>query len=118
MTDKRPRTTRRKNTPPDEKTRAIDILRPAVLDLVAVMDRVKNLAGENLTFAELMDLLDGIGKSSTRLATLLKTELQLADSSQASKDFDEAVADLFGHRAIFQPEGSGGAPAQDDPEPP
>lgn len=117
MTTRKTKTSRQKGQSPDENTRPIDILRPAVLDLVAVMDRAVNMADESLTLNQVLDLLDGIGKTSARLATILKAEQQLAEGGKNMEAFDQAVAELFGDRAIFQPEGYDGENREDKPEP-
>jgi len=106
---------RSKNRATDGNNKAVDLLHPAALDLIELMKRAKRMADEKVELSEVLDVLEGIGKASTRLATLLKAEQQLAEGSDLGQEVDEAIAELFGHRAIFQPAGYDGTGGNEDP---
>ena len=99
---------RPKNRSNDGRSPAVDLLHPAALDLIELMHRAKQMADEKVELCEVLEVMEGIGKASTRLATLLKAEQQLAEGSDLGREVDEAIAELFGHRASLQPAGYDG----------
>ncbi len=62
----------------------IDLLRRVMRQVAAHSD------GER-TLAELLDILDALGKSSTRLATLLKTARQLGNDGEVASALSQAL---------------------------
>ncbi len=67
--------------------------------------------------SDVLDVLEAIGRAATRLATLLKVEQELGTGDDLGEEFDQAIAELFGQRASFQPEGNGGAGGADQSPP-
>jgi hypothetical protein len=80
----------RKPLPPAEA-----LLGEAVNMLHEVMRQVASLADEESSMDERLDVLDGLGKASTRLATLLKTLKTLGGSSELTSAFDQALNELL-----------------------
>ncbi len=94
----------------------MELLRPAALDLVALMNRVKQMSEADLKLSDVLDVLEGIGRAATRLANLLQAEQELAEGGDdLGEEIDQAIAELFGHRASFQPEGYDGAGGAEQP---
>ena len=63
----------------------------------------------DLKLGDVLEVLDQIGKAATRLVTLIKAEQELVSGSDLDLEINQAIKELFGHRAVFQPEGNGGA---------
>jgi hypothetical protein len=57
--------------------------------------RVVMLAGEGSELPDLMNLLDTVGKASTRLATLLKAQRALGAAEGLAASIDEALAQVI-----------------------
>ena len=112
MSPKRQRRPRIRAT--DGRSPAIDLLHPAVLDLIELMKRAKQMSDEKVELSAVLKVLAGIGRASTHLATLLKAEQQLAEGSDLGQEVDEAIAELFGHRASLQPAGYDGTGGNED----
>jgi hypothetical protein len=115
MNPQRPR--KPKNISPGSRNRALELLRPAALDLVALMNRVKQMSEADLKLSDVLDVLEGMGRASTRLANLLQAEQELGAGDDRDEAIDQAIAELFGHRPLFQPEGNGGVEGGDPPPP-
>ena len=88
---KRPQRRRyRKALPPAE-----ELLGEAVTMLHEVMRQVACLADDERSMENWLDVLDGLGKASTRLATLLKTLKTLGGSSELTSAFNQALNELL-----------------------
>ncbi len=109
------RTRRTRKIAPGSRNRALELLRPAAHDLVALMNRVKQMSEADLKLSDVLDVLEGIGRASTRLANLLQAEQELGAGDDLDEAIDQAISELFGHRAIFQPEGYDGAGGDEQP---
>lgn len=72
-----------------------DGLRDEIRMLRNLMRRIKALADEGRPLPELLRILETLGKSSTRLATLLKTERLLAGDEDFGQALNEAVKDII-----------------------
>ncbi len=109
-----PLKTRRKRSSNADRKRATDLLPSATDDLKALMDRANQMSEEtDLQLGEVLEVLDEIGKAATRLANLLKAEQELTSGGDLGLEIHQALKELFGHRAFFHPEGSGGTQGQE-----
>ncbi len=84
-------------------------------DLKILMERAKQMIGAEAKLSEVLDVLEGIGRAATRLANLLQAEQELGAGDDLGEEIDQVIAELFGHRASFQPEGNGGDGGVDQP---
>ena len=66
------------------KRQASEIVRGEIVALLDLIDRLMELSEEQDSLKDLLNLLEGIGRASTRLVTLLKAERDLTVSQ--SKD--------------------------------
>ncbi len=98
-----------------DKARAADLLRPAMDDLKALMERAKLMIGAEAKLSDVLDVLEGIGRAATRLANLLQAEQELGIGDDLGDEFDRAIAEMFGQRALFKPEGYDGAGGTEKP---
>ena len=92
---------RKTKTKPDQLAPAVQepladgLLRNAVQDMTAIMQRVIQLSQGEINLADLLDVLEGISEASTRLATLLRAERELAEGNTFDQELRQAVAGLF-----------------------
>ncbi len=98
-----------------DKARATDLLRPAMDDLKALMELAKQMIGAEAQLREVLDVLEGIGRAATRMANLLQAEQELGTGDDLGEEIDQAIAELFGQRALFKPEGSDGEGGTEKP---
>ena len=91
-----------KKTPTPRKSRrsaglsAGQILTREINDLVELMARVKELSLEPQAPADLLDILEGIGRSCSRLVTMLKAEIALGEGDEIGEAVREAVRIALG----------------------
>ncbi len=100
-----------------DKARAADLLRPAMDDLKALMERAKQMIGADARLSDVLDVLEGIGRAATRLANLLQAEQDLGSGDDLRGEIDQAIAEMLGQFTLFKPEGNGGAGGTENPPP-
>ncbi len=98
-----------------EKARAAELLRPAMDDLKALMEQAKQMIGADAKLSEVLDVLEGIGRAATRMANLLQAEQELGTGDDLGDEIDQAIAELFGQRPLFKPEGYDGVGGTEKP---
>lgn len=93
-------------------------MRDEVKNLLDLMDRVKAASEDKNSFYEVLELPEGIGKTNTRLATLLIAEKELDAGQSKSQALVEAATRLVeaGRRKSSQEKG--GKKEAEDNEPP
>ena len=94
------RTARRKRPVSGEKKAQTEAHLPVGLDeeigiLRDIIRRVVVQGGAGLELAELMGMLDTVGKASTRLATLLKAQRALGEGEGLAASIDQALAQVI-----------------------
>lgn len=72
-----------------------DNLREEIAMLRILMRRVMALADEGHALSDVLRLLDCVGKASTRLGTLLKTERLLDERQDMAGALNEALAEMI-----------------------
>jgi hypothetical protein len=100
---------------------ASQILVQEINDLVELMGRVKEMSLEPQTPADLLDILEGIGRSCSRLVTMLKAESALGKGDEIGEAVREATQIALGERSLLQnsrgsePEGEAAGAQVPDP---
>ena len=74
------------------KRQASEIVRGEIVALLDLIDRLMELSEEQDSLKDLLNLLEGIGRASTRLVTLLKAERDLTVSQSKDQALIEAAA--------------------------
>jgi hypothetical protein len=89
--------TRRESTPFQKETiedSAAEALHSAVSMLQCLLPRVVELADEGKSLKELLQILDTVGKTSSRLSTLLKTQKQMTGGENLADFLNQALAEV------------------------
>ncbi|MEI8132170.1 MAG: hypothetical protein WCG34_07040 [Leptolinea sp.] len=89
--------TRRTTVPPQKETiedSAADALQSAVSMLQCLLPRVVELADEGKSLKELLQILDTVGKTSSRLSALLKTQKQMTGGENLADFLNQALAEV------------------------
>ncbi len=111
-----PLKTRRNKRSSADRKRANEMLPAATDALKATLDRASQMSEKaDLKLGDVLEVLDEIGKAATRLVTLIRAEQELTGGSDLHAEIDQAIQELFGHRAAFLPEGGGGTGENDVP---
>jgi hypothetical protein len=97
---------------------ASSILRSEVKNLLVLIDRVKAVSEDKDSFKDVLDLLEGISRTSTRLVTLLKAEKELTNGQSKSEALVEAATRLVEARRRKSSQEKGGKKEAEDNEPP
>ncbi|MCD6476336.1 MAG: hypothetical protein J7K85_08785 [Anaerolineaceae bacterium] len=71
------------------------VLRNEIQMIRGIMQRVMPLINEGCSLQEMLKLLDSLSMASTRLATLLKTDLQLSQKDDLADALNEALAEML-----------------------
>jgi hypothetical protein len=74
-----------------------------VHSLRLMMRRVECLAAEECSLTDLLLVLDGLGKASTRVATLLKTQQVLTKEDDFGGTFNQVLAEVIREMEIKGP---------------
>ncbi len=112
------RSRRPQNRSAEDKARAKELLRPAMDDLKALMEKAKQMIGAEAKLEDVLDVLEGFGRASTRIARLLKAEQELAGGGDdLEEEIDQAINELFGHLPSFQHEGYDGTKTNENVPP-
>jgi hypothetical protein len=72
--------------------------------LRTLMRLVENLADEGKPVGELLKMLDILGKSSTRLASLLRAQRELCEENEFGSVFNQALAEVIKELGISNAE--------------
>jgi hypothetical protein len=72
-----------------------EMLRKEIDKLKEMAQSVESLVGEALSISDLVRLLEVRGKTSTRIASLLKTEKQLSESGNTMDAFAQALDEVI-----------------------
>lgn len=89
--------TRHTSAPPQKETiedSAAEALHSAVSMLQCLLPRVVELADEGKSLKELLQILDTVGKTSSRLSSLLKTQKQLTGGENLADFLNQALAEV------------------------
>lgn len=93
-----PKTRNRRETslPPREtiEDSAAEALRSAVSMLQCLLPRVVELADEGKSLKELLQILDTVGKTSSRLSALLKNQKQYTGGENLADFLNQALAEV------------------------
>lgn len=84
-----------RRTPAAAPNEIPDGLQDEIRMLRNLMRRIRALADEGRPLPELLRILETLGKSSTRLATLLKTERLLAGDEDFGQALNDALKDVI-----------------------
>ena len=71
------------------------VLRNEIQMIRGIMQRVMPLVNEGCSLQEMLKLLDSLSMASTRLATLLKTDVQLSQKDDLADALNEALAEML-----------------------
>ncbi|MCD4753756.1 MAG: hypothetical protein K8R40_11850 [Anaerolineaceae bacterium] len=71
------------------------VLRNEIQMIRGIMHRVMPLVDEGCSLQEMLKLLDSLSMASTRLATLLKTDLQLSQKDDLADALNEVLAEML-----------------------
>jgi hypothetical protein len=93
-----PRTGNRRTFPLHQKETiedsAVDALQTGVSMLQSLLPRVIELADEGKSLKELLQILDTVGKTSSRLSTLIKNQKQLSGGENLADFLNQALAEV------------------------
>jgi hypothetical protein len=93
-----PRSKTRRETTPHQKEliedNAVDALYSAVSILQSLLPRVVELADEGKSLKELLQILDTVGKTSSRLSVLLKSQKQMTGGENLADFLNQALAEV------------------------
>jgi hypothetical protein len=89
--------TRREVCLPQKETiedSAVEALHSAVSMLQCLLPRVVELADEGKSLKELLQILDIVGKTSSRLSSLVKTQKQMTGGENLADFLNQALAEV------------------------
>ena len=89
--------TRRESRQPQKETiedSAVEALHSAVSMLQSLLPRVVELADEGKSLKELLQILDTVGKTSSRLSVLLKSQKQMTGGENLADFLNQALAEV------------------------
>jgi hypothetical protein len=93
-----PRSKIRRETTPHQKEliedNAVNALYSAVSILQSLLPRVVELADEGKSLKELLQILDTVGKTSSRLSVLLKSQKQMTGGENLADFLNQALAEV------------------------
>jgi hypothetical protein len=93
-----PRNTIRRSTSIRQKetieNSAADALQTGVSMLQSLLPRVIELADEGKSLKELLQILDTVGKTSSRLSTLIKNQKQMSGGENLADFLNQALAEV------------------------
>lgn len=103
-------TARKKAGNPSDQVKAAasagaEALQEEIAMLRTFIRMIKNLADEGKPLGELLKILDMLGKSSTRLASLLRAQRALCEEKEFGAVFNQALSDVI--RELGADESSG-----------
>lgn len=86
---------RRQKTGPAFEAGAADDLSDELSSLRRLMRLVEDKAASDSSLKDLLHILDGLGKASTRLAALLKTRRTLGESNGMLEELNQVMAEVL-----------------------